>query len=212
MIKKLSNSVHEWSKHVHNKSKVEDETALLKNQLIVHLCKWFNTSRRIFSLSRTVAFSNLSKIKMANGRHLKLNHPISGSQQRFMHQSQSEFRTWQNFMQNSVKGQETPKLYISCTSSGDGQTSCFWLTSVELEIRRFSNQAKTRNPLKFAEVPQTGKPISAANWPKFTILQGHVEDTLSSQMCTQLSTLIVHMSSVHKIVQLLLGSQGTSFH
>jgi len=38
------------------------------------------------------------------------------------------------------------------------------------------------------------------------------QHTLSSQMCTQLSTLIVHMSSVHKIMQLLLGSQGTSFH
>ena len=33
-----------------------------------------------------------------------------------------------------------------------------------------SNAAKTRNPLKFAGVPQTGKPISAARGPKFTIL------------------------------------------
>jgi len=41
-----------------------------------------------------------------------------------------------------------------------------------------SNAAKTRNQLKFAGVPQTGKPISAASWPKFTILWGHVEDIL----------------------------------
>jgi len=33
-----------------------------------------------------------------------------------------------------------------------------------------SNSAKTRNPLKFAGVPQTNETISAASWPKFTIL------------------------------------------
>jgi len=33
-----------------------------------------------------------------------------------------------------------------------------------------SNAAKTRNPLKFAGVPQTTEPISAASAPKFTIL------------------------------------------
>jgi len=41
-----------------------------------------------------------------------------------------------------------------------------------------SNAAKTRNPLKFAGVPQTGQLISAASRPKFTILWGHVEDIL----------------------------------
>ena len=41
-----------------------------------------------------------------------------------------------------------------------------------------SNAAKTRNQLKFAGVPQTGQPISAASRPKFTILWGHVEDIL----------------------------------
>ena len=35
-----------------------------------------------------------------------------------------------------------------------------------------SNAAKMRNQLKFAGVPQTGQPISAANRPKFTILWG----------------------------------------
>jgi len=33
-----------------------------------------------------------------------------------------------------------------------------------------SNRAKTRNPLKSAEVPQTNETISAASGPKFTIL------------------------------------------
>ena len=39
-----------------------------------------------------------------------------------------------------------------------------------------SNAAKTRNPLKFAEVPQTTGWISAVSRPQFTILWGHVED------------------------------------
>jgi len=41
-----------------------------------------------------------------------------------------------------------------------------------------SNAAKTPNPLKFAGVPQTNEKISAASGPKFTILWGHVEETL----------------------------------
>jgi len=41
-----------------------------------------------------------------------------------------------------------------------------------------SNTAKTRNPLKFAGVPQTTAPISAASGPKFTILCRHVEEIL----------------------------------
>ena len=41
-----------------------------------------------------------------------------------------------------------------------------------------SNAAKTRKPLKFAGVPQTTGPVSAARGPKFTILSGHVEEIL----------------------------------
>jgi len=41
-----------------------------------------------------------------------------------------------------------------------------------------SDVAKTRNPLKFAGVPQTTGSISAASGSKFTILSGHVEDVL----------------------------------
>jgi len=41
-----------------------------------------------------------------------------------------------------------------------------------------SNGAKTRNPLKFAGVPQTAEPISAVSGPKFTILRGHEEEVL----------------------------------
>jgi len=38
--------------------------------------------------------------------------------------------------------------------------------------------AKTRNPLKFAGVPQTRQQISAVSKPKFTILRGYVEEVL----------------------------------
>ena len=41
-----------------------------------------------------------------------------------------------------------------------------------------SNAAKTRNPLKLAEVPQTTRPTSAASGPKFTTSRGHVEEVL----------------------------------
>ena len=51
-----------------------------------------------------------------------------------------------------------------------------WLTSNTGVL--CSNAAKTRNPLKFARVPQTTGPISAASGPKFTILWEHVEEIL----------------------------------
>ena len=41
-----------------------------------------------------------------------------------------------------------------------------------------SNAVKTRNPLKFARVPQTRQQISAVSRPKFIILSGHVEEVL----------------------------------
>jgi len=65
----------------------------------------------------------------------------------------SEFCTGQN----SVRGQQPPKMYIWCSSPGDGQTSCkVWLASGER--RRCSNAAKTRN----LGCPQTTGPMSAA--------------------------------------------------
>jgi len=75
--------------------------------------------------------------------------------------TQSEFYTWQN----SVTGQGPPK----CTSTEDGQTLCkVWFTSIER--LRYSNEAKMRNPLKFAGAPQTPEPISAVSGPTFTTL------------------------------------------
>jgi len=59
------------------------------------------------------------------------------------------------------------------------------LTSVER--RRCSNETNTRYPLKFAGVPQSGKPISAANGPKFTILWRHVDDILLFKTIFRLS-------------------------
>ena len=68
-------------------------------------------------------------------------------------------------------------MYIQCTSPGDGQTLCkVWLASVER--RRCSNEAKTRNPLKFVGVPETRQLISAIIGPKFAILWQHLEEIL----------------------------------
>ena len=41
-----------------------------------------------------------------------------------------------------------------------------------------SNAAKSRNPLKFARVPQSTGSISAASGPKFAILWGRLEEIL----------------------------------
>ena len=41
-----------------------------------------------------------------------------------------------------------------------------------------NNSAKTRNPFKFAGVPQTCQQISAVSRRKFTILSEHVEEVL----------------------------------
>ena len=49
-----------------------------------------------------------------------------------------------------------------------------WVTS----LSRCRNEAKTRNRLKFAGVPQTGKPISVVSGAKFAILWGHLEEIL----------------------------------
>jgi len=62
-----------------------------------------------------------------------------------------------------------PEMYVQSSSARDGQTSCkVWLASCER--RRCSNEAKMRNPLKFAGVHQTPVPISAVSGPKFAIL------------------------------------------
>ena len=62
-------------------------------------------------------------------------------------------------------------------SPGESETSCtLWLASVER--RCCSNEAEMRKPLKLAGVPKINKMISAASRPKFTRLQGHVEEIL----------------------------------
>jgi len=74
-------------------------------------------------------------------------------------------------------GAGAPKNVYIVYQPGDGQTSFkVWLVSGER--CRCSNEGKTRNQLKFAGVPQTGKLISAGNGPKFTILWEHVEGIL----------------------------------
>ena len=78
--------------------------------------------------------------------------------------TQSEFCTWQN----SVTGQEPPKVY----SVPVQETAKHLVWSVSIERHRCSN-VNTRNPLKFARVLETNEPISAASGRKFiTIFWG----------------------------------------
>ena len=73
---------------------------------------------------------------------------------------------------------QCPTWWSPCRTYVAPSVQCreVWLTPTTLLL--CSNAAKMRRPLKFGGVPQTGKPISAASRPKFTILWGHVEDIL----------------------------------
>ena len=76
-----------------------------------------------------------------------------------------------------------------------------------------SNAAKTRNPLKLAGQPQTPKTVSAASWPKFTILCGHVEEILlfnkffSDCLCS--STAVAHLSCFWSLVCLFFAANDS---
>ena len=67
-----------------------------------------------------------------------------------------------------------PNVMVALSNIGGALCS----TPQSLADAHYSNAAKTRKPLKLAGVPQTGKPISTASGPKFTILWGHVKDIL----------------------------------
>jgi len=73
-----------------------------------------------------------------------------------------------------------------------------WLTSNTGML--CSNAAKTRNPLKFARVPQTQQQISAARGPKFTILWGHVEEILLLNSFLQRAAMLT-LQALYKLRQ-----------
>jgi len=89
---------------------------------------------------------------------------------------QSEFCSWQI----SVRGQEPSKCVYRCRRRPNIWCKV-WFTSVERS--RCSNEAKTRNPLKFARVPQTRQQISArqplvGRSSSLYILYRHMQDIL----------------------------------
>ena len=72
-----------------------------------------------------------------------------------------------------------PNVMAALPSTGGALClkAAFWLTPTT--IAPCSNADKTRNPLKFAHVPQTRQQISAVSrLIKLTILSGHVKDVL----------------------------------
>jgi len=71
-----------------------------------------------------------------------------------------------------------PNLMVALPNIGGALCSTPQSLAHALLDSRAVTLPKTRKPLKFAGVPQTGKPISAASGPKFTILWGRMEDIL----------------------------------
>ena len=75
------------------------------------------------------------------------------------------------------QGAKAAKNIYIMYQPGDGQRSCKVLLAYS-ERRHCCNEAKTRNRLKFAGVPQTGKPISAVSGLKLIILREHLDEIL----------------------------------
>ena len=73
-----------------------------------------------------------------------------------------------------------------------------------------SNEAKTRNQLKFAALPQTNGSISGASGPKFTILWEHVEEILLLNKFFFRLSIRVHLRR-YSPTKLLDGAQVAIF-
>jgi len=67
-----------------------------------------------------------------------------------------------------------PKVMVALPNIGGALSSTLQSLADAHYWMPCSNAFKTRNPLKFARVPQTTRSISAASGPKFAILWGHV--------------------------------------
>jgi len=80
--------------------------------------------------------------------------------------TQSEFCSWQN----SIRGQEPSKCTHSAPAQETAKHRAKFGWPLASNAEHCSNEAKTRNRLKFAGVPQTRQQISAVSGPKFTIL------------------------------------------
>jgi len=80
------------------------------------------------------------------------------------------------YTHNACNNYSNAKVCQKCMPPPSVQRRKVWLTPTTRVP--CSNAAKTRNPLKFAGVPQTGKPISAVSGPTFTTLWEHMEDIL----------------------------------
>jgi len=84
----------------------------------------------------------------------------------------------QFFLRHGVDWGPMPNVLAALPNIGGAvsPTPQVWLTPTTRVP--CSNAANMRYPLKFAGVPQTGAPISAASGPKFTILWVRVEEML----------------------------------
>ena len=81
------------------------------------------------------------------------------------------YRLAEAIKQRKLKLNGKFQLEMWANAQRDGRpTECRWCPLFNAAVWLCSNAAKTRNPLKFAGVPQTNETISAASWPKYTIL------------------------------------------
>jgi len=118
-----------------------------------------------------------SLIKVWFQNELSISNPVS---------NQTTVMQKQVFIANPLElrlRSQTKSLYLPLkhkTTRNVGQCPTWWSPcKLCLTLTTWlpcSNAAKTRKPLKFAGVPQTGKPISAASRRKSTILWGHVQN------------------------------------
>jgi len=88
--------------------------------------------------------------------------------------TQSEFYTWWN----SVRGQGPPKMNSVPAQEMAKHRAKFGWPPVNNVAAVLVTKPITRNPLKFAGVPQTRQQMSVASGRKFAILWGHLKEIL----------------------------------
>ena len=71
-----------------------------------------------------------------------------------------------------------PNVMVALLNIGGALCSMLQSLADAHYLTACSNAGKTRNPLKFAGVPQTPETISAAGGPKFTIFWSRIEEIL----------------------------------
>ena len=154
----------------------QQQTVQISNRTRLRLCQ-----RRIVIWSADSQFYTLSSVRPADQSNYK--------PKKTMHRKTNAITqnaTFKTYPKQQVSDAIKYKTRMSANAQCDGRPAKYrwrllfnaavWLTPTARVP--CSNAAKTRNPLKFAGVPQTRQWISAVTRLKFTILSGHVEEVM----------------------------------